>query len=110
MVKIGTIKGKMTNLNVVGRVDLIMNQPKPDRKFAMAQISDETGKIWLALWRDQVDQVKEGDTILIVNAFTRPVRKKPAIQTWQHFIPKVSPSEMQKAPRNKANKSTSAHI
>ncbi|RME77347.1 DNA-binding protein [Candidatus Woesearchaeota archaeon] len=34
-----------------------------------ARLQDETGEITLTLWNEQVDQVKVGDTIKIVNGY-----------------------------------------
>ena len=81
-----------------------MAEPRPYKKHAIVQISDETGKIWLALWRNQVDQVKVGDIIVLINAFTRPDEGKFAIQTWQEVIPKVSSSEFEKSKYKKESK------
>ena len=38
---------------------------------ATAVLKDETGSITLNLWRGQVDQVKEGDAIRVLNAFAK---------------------------------------
>jgi len=84
----------MLHLNVAGKVDLKRNEPTPYKKHAIAQISDDTGKIWLALWRDQVDQVQVGDTILLTDAFTRRDRGRFALHTWQEIIPRIDPQEL----------------
>jgi len=102
LVKIGEIKGKMTRLNIIGKVELKENEPRPYKRHAVAQISDETGKIWLVLWRGQVDQVDIGDTILLFNAFTRPDGGRYAVQTWQEVISKVSLSDLQKIKKRKS--------
>jgi len=99
--KIGAIIGKMTHLNIVGKVELKNDEPKPYKKHAIARISDETGKIWLVLWNEQVDQVEVSDTILLLNAFTRPDGGRYAVQTWQTVISKVSRSDLQKIKKRK---------
>lgn len=97
LVKIGDIrKRKMYHLNVIGKVEMMKNEPRAYKKHATAIISDETGKIRLVLWRDQVDQVKVGDTIMLLDAFTRHNRGRFSIETWQEVISKVSPSDLQK--------------
>lgn len=94
LVKIGEIKGKKTNLTIIGKVDLKRTEPTPHTKHAIAQISDETGKIWLSLWRGQIDQVNVGDTILLTNAFIRTDRGRRALNTWNEEILKIDPDEL----------------
>jgi len=48
-------------------------------KFGPARVSwaileDETGSIRLNLWRQQIDEVRLGDTVRLVNAFVRVYR------------------------------------
>ena len=40
-----------------------------EAKTALAVVKDETGTINLKLWRDQVDMIKPGDIIQILNGF-----------------------------------------
>jgi len=40
-----------------------------EAKTALALVEDETGRLNLKLWRDQVDLVKPGDIIKIENGF-----------------------------------------
>ena len=42
-----------------------------DAAVSTAILKDETGSIILNLWRDQIEQVKEGDTVRITNAFAK---------------------------------------
>jgi replication factor A1 len=43
-------------------------------RVANATISDETGKIKLTLWNDQIDQVKVNDTVKIENGYVTSFR------------------------------------
>jgi len=40
-------------------------------KLAKVVVEDETGKIELTLWNDIIDQIEEGDTLLIENGYVR---------------------------------------
>ena len=82
-VKIGDLKPHMENITVVGRV-LSKTQEIEIRgkKYASATIDDETGKIMLNLWRDQVSQVEEGDLIKIQNAFVHIRMGLKQVSTW----------------------------
>ena len=75
-VKIEKIVPGMRNLKVVGRVVRIGQRKKVETRFgpahvAAALLQDETGTIRLNLWRWQIDVVREGDLIMLVNAFAR---------------------------------------
>jgi len=87
--KIGTIKGNMKNMNVLGKIISIKNEPTPSRRHAIATISDDTGKIRLSLWNDQVDQVSEGDTVLVPDAFVKKDAGRFSLQTWAVKIKKI---------------------
>ena len=89
-VKIGSIKGTMKDMNVVGNVTSVTNEPTPTKRHAIAIISDDTGKIRLSLWNDQVDQVKEGDTVLVPGAFVKKDGGRVCIQTWALQIKKIN--------------------
>lgn len=89
VVKIGTIKGTMKNMNVLGRITSVKNEPKPRKRHAIATIADDTGKMRLSLWNDQVDQVQEGDTVLVPDAFVKKDGGRVCIQTWAIMIQKV---------------------
>jgi len=43
-------------------------------KVATAIISDETGKIKLTLWNDQINQVKVNDTVKVENGYISSFR------------------------------------
>jgi len=96
LTKIVAIKGRKKNLNIIGKVESKENDPYPHRRHSIAEISDETGKIRLVLWNDQVDQVDVGDVILVLEAFTKPDDGRLAIHTWQKVIQKISSEDLKK--------------
>jgi ssDNA-binding replication factor A large subunit len=70
-VKIIDIKGGMEGLEITARVlekwPTVMHN---DKEHTKAIIEDDTGRIQLNLWREQVDQVKIGDMIKVPDAFS----------------------------------------
>jgi len=70
----------MRNVNVTGRVTSV-GEPRTvnlrtggTAKVADAVLSDETDKIKLSLWDDQISMVAEGDEISIENGYTQAFR------------------------------------
>jgi len=75
-VKIQDIQPGMRNIEVTGRITKIGERRNVQTKFgpadvATATLEDETGSIDLSLWRQQIDMVKEGDNVKLINDFTR---------------------------------------
>lgn len=75
-VKIRDIQSGMSNIEVTGRITKMGERRNVQTKFgsadvATATLEDETGSIDLSLWRQQIDMVKEGDNVKLINAFTR---------------------------------------
>jgi len=85
-VRIKDLKPHMENVVVVARV-VSKSQVTEIRakKFATAMIEDKTGQIRLNLWRDQVDQVEEGDLILIPNSFVHKRMGELQLSTWSNI-------------------------
>lgn len=81
--KIIDIKGRMKGIEITGKVTE-KTQPivKRYKNYAQAMIEDETGKIAINLWRDQVKQVNEGDYIRVKDAFTQRYYGNLTISTW----------------------------
>ena len=74
--KIKDIKPNMENITVEGVVERIIGPTIIQTRFgptlfAVAVLSDETGKIRLNLWRWQAKEVREGDKLKIINGFTK---------------------------------------
>lgn len=74
--KICDIQPDMRNIEVTGRIVRIGERRQVQTKFgpadvAKATLEDETGSINLSLWRQQIDLVKEGDNVKLINAFAR---------------------------------------
>ena len=75
-VKICDIQPGMRNIEVTGRIVSIGERRQVQTKFGPAEVAtatlkDETGSIPLSLWRQQIDMVKEGDNVKLINAFTK---------------------------------------
>ncbi len=79
--KISDLRPGMRNINIEGRVVEISEQKEVVTRFGLKRIAnatleDETGSVTLALWEEQIDTVSEGDTIQIIDGFTRIFRGK----------------------------------
>jgi ssDNA-binding replication factor A large subunit len=82
-VKIKDLKPHMENVQVVARVASKSKVVEfKMKKHATAIVEDSTGQIRLNLWRDQVDQVEEGDLIMIPNAFVHIRMGEKQLSTW----------------------------
>lgn len=79
--KIEELKDGMRRVSVVAKV-IEKSEPREVRsryrdetyRVADAIISDETGKIKLTLWNQQIDQVNIDDTVKIENGYIRSFR------------------------------------
>lgn len=77
--KIGQITPGMRGITVDAKVVWKGDVREVETKFGPAIVSwavleDETGSIRLNLWRQQIDEVRVGDTVRLVNAFVRVYR------------------------------------
>jgi len=77
---IGELRAGIRNVNVTGRVESI-SEPRTvnlrtggTAQVADAFLSDDTGRIKLSLWDDQIEMVSEGDEISIENGYTQAFR------------------------------------
>lgn len=83
-VKVSEIQADMRNIEVTGRIVRISERRHVQTKFgavdvATATLEDETGSIDVSLWREQIDSVHEGETVKLINAFTRTYRNRPQL-------------------------------
>jgi replication factor A1 len=78
--KIGNLKEGMRNISVEGKVAVnpILREVKTSKgelvKLAVFEIQDETGRIWVSAWRENVEtaaSLKVGDKIAIKNAYVK---------------------------------------
>jgi ssDNA-binding replication factor A large subunit len=81
--KIKDLKSNMRNLTLIVKVvEKSQVVERRQKRYASAIVEDETGRIKLNLWREQVDQVKEGDVIRIPKAFIHIKGSTVQISTW----------------------------
>ncbi|MDQ5869987.1 MAG: OB-fold nucleic acid binding domain-containing protein [Thermoproteota archaeon] len=78
--KINELRAGIRNVNVSGRVESL-GEPRTvnlrtggTAQVADAVISDDTGRIKLSLWDDQIGMVNEGDEVSIENGYTQAFR------------------------------------
>ena len=77
--KIAQIKPGMRGIALTAKVVWTDDVREVKTKFGPARVSwaileDETGSIRLNLWRQQIDEVRLGDTVRLGNAFVRVYR------------------------------------
>jgi len=102
------LRAGMNHVNLKAKV-LEVTQPKQVftrygnyATLAKAVIADETGKIKLCLWNDQIDAVSTGATVQIENARTSTFKgerqlslgKKGTVSNIEHFEDKMMPTDL----------------
>jgi len=69
----------MRNIEATGKIIGKGDTREAETRYGPARVSwaileDETGSIRLNLWRQQIDMVRVGDAVRLVNAFVRVYR------------------------------------
>ena len=90
-VKIAEIKHPMKNFQVMGKIENKKGRTDSLRRHYTAFMYDDTGKVMINLWRNQVDQVNDGDTIYLLGAFTQKGKRGMTVSTWEEKIFKERP-------------------
>ena len=79
--KIKDLKNGMKRVDVQAKVvekeaprEVMSRYRDETYRVASATISDDTGQIKLTLWNDQIDQVRENDTVKIENGYVTSFR------------------------------------
>lgn len=77
--KIKDIRAGMDGITVTGCLTKMGEKREVETRFGKALtvatlLEDDTGRIILNLWRDQIDLVKVGDIVRIENGFVRTFR------------------------------------
>jgi ssDNA-binding replication factor A large subunit len=83
-IKIKDITRPMRSLLVKGRIESKepVDMRSNTKAHALAIIADESGEIALNLWRNQIEQVKAGDSVILRNAFAQKYRGKLELSLW----------------------------
>jgi len=108
------LRAGMSHVNLKAKV-LEVTQPKKVftrygnyASLAKAVIADETGKINLCLWNDQIDAVSAGATVQIENARTSTFKgerqlslgKTGTVSNIKHFENEIMPTDLQQQTPN----------
>lgn len=80
-VKVREIQADMRDIEITGRIVRISERRHVQTKYgpadvATATLQDETGIIDVSLWREQIDNVHENETVKIINGFVRSYRDR----------------------------------
>lgn len=75
-VKIAHIRAGMRNMEIIGRLVEVGKPVQISTRYglammAKAKLRDDTGEMVLNLWRQQIDVAKEGELVILQNAFAR---------------------------------------
>ena len=96
--KISEIETNQKNVEVEAVVEEV-GQVREFNKFgkagrvASARLKDETGTIQLTLWDDQVDLLKAGDRVKVVNAYVKEWQGEKQLNTGKFGSIEVLKSE-----------------
>jgi len=76
VLKIGQISENMRNIEVTGKVVRKGDTREVNTHYEQAKVSwvlleEENASIRLNLWREQIDRLRIGDTVRLLNAFVR---------------------------------------
>jgi len=79
--KINQIRAGMDGITLTGRIASISDKREVDTRYGKAYVAnavleDDTGRISLNLWRNQIDPVKVGDLVKVENGFVRTFRQQ----------------------------------
>jgi replication factor A1 len=95
--KVSELKPKQGNVEIVVKIAEV-GEVREFSKFgkqgrvATAIAEDETGKINLTLWNEQIDQVKQGDSVHIKNGFISEWQGEKQLTTGRMGSLEVVPS------------------
>ncbi len=79
IVKVKEIRRGMNNITIILKIISISKERVVMTKYGESRVAtavgeDDTGKINVTLWRNQIDQVREGDVIKLTGAFVTEFR------------------------------------
>lgn len=80
-VKVGELNPSSRAVNVLAKTvskseirNIAAGRDGSPHKVCDALVGDETGSVYLTLWDDNIDKVKEGDTVLVKNGYVNLFR------------------------------------
>lgn len=79
--KVGELNPQSRAVNVTAKIlskseirNIATSRDGEPHKVCDALVGDETGSVYLTLWDDNIDKVKDGDTILVKNGYVNLFR------------------------------------
>ncbi len=75
------VEGKIVNVGEPRRVKLKTGE---EALVADATLDDGSAKIILSLWNDQIEMVKEGDTVRVVNGYVSAFRSEKRLNVGRY--------------------------
>jgi len=85
--KLTDLKPGMSGLDIVAEV-VEKSEPimKGGKRYAVATLEDDTGRIALNLWRQQVEQLCVGDLVMVPKSFVQEWRGILELSTWADIV------------------------
>lgn len=79
VVKVKEIKPGMNNITITLKITSVGNERIVMTKYGESRVAtaigeDETGRINITLWRNQIDMIREGDLVKLTGAFVTQFR------------------------------------
>ncbi|HZB74060.1 MAG TPA: OB-fold nucleic acid binding domain-containing protein [Nitrososphaeraceae archaeon] len=88
--KINELKPGLRGITIEGKVESIAEARSVNLRtggtaqVADAILSDETGRIKLSLWDEQLNMVKEGDQVYVENGYTQEFRGETSLNVGRY--------------------------
>jgi len=81
--KIAELKEGMKGLEIIGTIARKGNpEQRGGKLYCRCILKDDSAHIVLNLWRDQVNQVKDGDRVRISKGFVHKWKNEIQLSTW----------------------------
>ena len=93
--KISDLKAGMNKVDIEGKVMSVSEAKTVNTKYgksakvAECLLEDDSGSIICSLWNEQIDMVKEGDTIIIENGYVTSFRGEARLNVGRYGRLKV---------------------
>ena len=97
MTKISELEKGKTGVDVAGTIKELGEVRTFDKygrtlKVANAVLTDESGEVKLTLWNDDIEKVKQGDSIKITNGYVNEFQGEKQLTTGKFGKLEVNPS------------------
>ena len=114
--KIGELNPSSRAVNVLAKLiskseirNVAAGRDGEPHKVSDAMVGDETGCIYLTLWDDNIEKVKDGDTILIKNGYINLFRGNMRLNVGRYGTLEISETPLAGEVKSENNMSTQVY-